>query len=128
MPYLYSKVEDLNGIELVGSHQCVALVQIKAGAPVTSAWREGEIVKGATLQKGTAIATFSNGRYANKSHGNHAALYLGQNSAGIDVMDQWKGDKDKPVVSRRFIRFRGKNKNGDYVNPINNADAYSVVE
>lgn len=78
MPYLYSKVEDLNGIELVGSHQCVALVQIKAGAPVASAWREG--------------------------------------------------DKDKPVVSRRFIRFRGKNKNGGYVNPINNADAYSVVE
>ena len=78
MPFIYSKVEDLNGIELVGSDQCVALVQIKAGAPVTSAWREG--------------------------------------------------DKDKPVVSRRFIRIRGKNKNGGYVNPINNADAHSVVE
>lgn len=66
-------------------------------APVTAVWREGaRIVKLApgkadTIQKGTAIATFVDGKYP--QHGNtgmHAAIYLGQNAQGIQVMDQWR--------------------------------------
>ena len=39
------------------------------------------------------IATFdSAGRYANALDGSsHAAIYLGQNSEGIQVLDQWAG-------------------------------------
>lgn len=58
MPYTYEKVDELEEHDLVGSHQCVALVQIFAGAPVTANWRQGDAVVGnAMLKKGTAIAT-----------------------------------------------------------------------
>ena len=130
MAYVYGAVEDLQGHTLVGSHQCVALVQAMAGAPVTSAWREGAAVSDSlTLAKGTAIATFVNGRYPSHAHGNHAALYISQSAAGIVVMDQWAGQPDnKPTVSWRLIPFRGKDKQGRYIRSSDNADAFSVIE
>lgn len=78
-----------------GSGQCVALVQ--AASPSigpTRTWTCGAAVRGNTdLQPGTAIATFdSSARYANATDGSsHAAIYLGQNERGIQVMDQWAG-------------------------------------
>ncbi|WP_402720359.1 BPSL0067 family protein [Janthinobacterium rivuli] len=75
MSYAYSKVTDLEKTFLVGNHQCVALVRHYTGAPATSAWKQGEAVLGnRLLRKGTAIATFINGKYANHQQGNHAAL------------------------------------------------------
>ena len=127
-PYVYAKVDDLEDTEKVGSKECVALVQQYAGAPVTSLWKEGAAVRGAlTLTKGTAIATFVGGKYQSHAHGNHAALYISQDAAGITVMDQWRSDKTKPKVSSRHIPFRGKDKSGNYLNPSNNADAFSVI-
>lgn len=126
--YRYADVDTLEGAAKVGSGQCVALVQVEAGAPVTSTWVAGDAVRGQTmLAKGTAIATFENGRYPNHPHGNHAALYIGQDATGITVMDQWAGDKNKPTISSRHIAFKGKDKNGNYVDPSNNADAFSVI-
>ena len=73
--YRFDQVEALAGAPKVGSHQCVALVQLKAGAPLTTSWRQGATVRGQTLlAKGTAIATFVDGRYPGRRHGNHAAL------------------------------------------------------
>ena len=80
----------------VGSGQCVALVQ--ATSPdigPTRTWVCGASVQGNTgLQPGTAIATFdSSNRYGNNLDGSsHAAIYLGQNERGIQVMDQWAGN------------------------------------
>lgn len=129
MPYIYSKVDDLNGTDLVGSHQCVALVQHYAKAPLTSAWKEGKMVKGnQMMQKGSAIATFVNGKYPSHAHGNHAAFYVSQDAGGIWIMDQWKGDSNKPTVSKRYIKSLGKNKDGTYSRPSNNADAFSIIE
>ena len=126
--YIYADVDALEGINKVGSKQCVALVQLEAGAPITSTWREGAAVRGnQTIARGTAIATFVNGRYASNAHGNHAALYMGQDATGITVMDQWYSDRTKPTISSRHILFRGKNRNGSYVDPSNNADAFSVI-
>ncbi|MYN08851.1 BPSL0067 family protein [Pseudoduganella aquatica] len=128
MAYEYGKVDDLEKHELVGSHQCVALVQLYAGAPRTLSWKPGKAVLGNTsLKKGTAIATFVNGRYQNLSHGNHAALYLRQGINGIYVMDQWKNKKDKKISSR-FIPSLGKDKKGRFVSPSDNADAFFVIE
>jgi hypothetical protein len=128
MSYTYSKVDDLDDAPLVGSHQCVALVQHYAGAPVTALWRQGEhVVDSKMLRKGTAIATFVNGRYPNHSHGNHAALFLRQSASGIWIMDQWKGDKKK-TISSRFIPSRGMEKNGRFNQPSDNADAFYVIE
>ena len=129
MTYIYNNVESLDKTELVGTHECVALVQHYAKAPHTSMWKAGKAVKGDfSVIKGTAIATFVNGEYPHKAYGNHAALYLSQEAGGIWVIDQWKGDPNKPQVSKRFIRSQGKNKAGDFNNPSNNADAFSVIE
>lgn len=78
-----------------GSGQCVALAQ--AASPdigATHDWKCGEAVQGNTgLQPGAVIATFDgSGRYANATDGSsHAAIYLGQNERGIQVLDQWAG-------------------------------------
>ena len=98
MSYTCTQVDDLEKTAMVGNHQCVALVRHYGGAPATLAWKQGEAVLGnRLLRKGTAIATFVNGKYANQQHGNHAALYMGQALDGILVMDQWK-DKRQALV------------------------------
>ena len=78
-----------------GSGQCVALVQAASpGVGPTRTWKCGPPVRGNTdLRPGTAIATFNSAdRYANATDGSsHAAIYLGQNERGIQVMDQWAG-------------------------------------
>ncbi len=128
MSYTYPEVDDLDDEPVVGTRQCVALVQKYAGAPVTSAWRQGEAVFGnKTLKKGTAIATFVNGRYPNHSHGNHAAFFVKASGNVIWIMDQWKSET-KTKISLRHISPRGKNKQGKYIRPSENAEAYSVIE
>jgi hypothetical protein len=128
VPYIYTKVEELEGTELVGTHQCVALIQHYAKVPVSSAWRQGEhAVDATTLKKGTAIATFVNGRYPSRNHGNHAAFFLRYGPNGIWIMDQWKHEK-KTEVSSRFIPCRGKTKSGAYIRASDNADAFYVIE
>lgn len=128
MSYTCTQVDDLEKTAMVGNHQCVALVRHYAGAPATLAWKQGEAVLGnRLLRKGTAIATFVNGKYANQQHGNHAALYMGQALDGILVMDQWK-DKRPALVTSRTLRSKGQYKNGLYIDPSNNADAFFVIE
>lgn len=63
-------------------------------------WVKGEKVRGANLPFGTAIATFTSGR-----HRGHAAIYISQNSTGIQVFDQWPGHP----VSQRTINWEGHN-------------------
>ncbi|WP_260429998.1 BPSL0067 family protein [Burkholderia cenocepacia] len=78
-----------------------------------------------SIRVGTVIATFENDRYPSRSHGNHAAFYLGQDVRGIHVVEQWRSLK---AIQRRCIPFKGKDKNGRYIDPGNNADAFSVVK
>jgi hypothetical protein len=55
MSYVYPKAAELKDKPLVGSHQCVALVQEYARAPTTPHWRQGEAVLGnAMLKPGTS--------------------------------------------------------------------------
>lgn len=129
MPYIYLKSDDLENTDKIGSKQCVALLQHYAKLPQTSVWKEGSAVLGSTtVAKGTAIATFVGGKYKSLPTANHAAFYISQDAAGIWIMDQWANDTTKPKVSKRLVRQKGKLKNGQYVDPSNNADAYSVIE
>jgi hypothetical protein len=128
MSYVSPKAAELDGQPVVGSRQCVALVQEYVHAPTTAFWRQGEAAFGnKTLRTGTAIATFVKGRYANHAHGNHAALYVRQAANGIIVADQWKADK-KTGISVRLIRSLGKDKKGNFIKPSDNADAFFVIE
>lgn len=129
MSYVYSEVEKLEGKDKVGSKQCVALIQHYTTAPVTGSWTSGVVVFGdATIAKGTAIATFVDGKYESHSTGNHAAFYISQTESGIWVMDQWFSDKSKPKISKRLLRRKGKLTDGKFADPSNNADAYTVIE
>ena len=129
MTYVFSDVDELEMTDKVGSKQCVALLQHYAKLPPTAMWKEGKSAYGALIiAKGTAIATFVDGRYKSLPTANHAAFYVSQDAGGIWIMDQWADNIKKPKVSKRYILKKGKLKNGQYVDPSNNAEAYSVIE
>jgi len=113
----------------VGTGHCVPYVQQTSKAPPTSQWKKGKRVKGDfTIQKGTAIATFSaDGKYTNSVDGtSHAAIYLRQDATAIYVLDQWiNRDNSKQPVHERPIRFQGGKTGRDTVN---DGDNYYVVE
>jgi len=63
----------------VGDGQCVAFVRAASGAPHTSVWKQGKLVKTvSTIFPGTAIATFDqNGKYGSRKDGtSHAAVFI----------------------------------------------------
>jgi hypothetical protein len=91
------------------SKECVALVK-KAipGIGATPTWQEGEKLKGPgdpPLEPGTPIATFEDGKYPNRSTGNHAAIVIEpgvkDGKEGYWVLDQ---SRENPA-NRRFIAF-----------------------
>jgi len=90
-----------NGQQHYGeSNQCVAAVKQFCRAPQTPLWSKGIQVKGnRNIQPGTAIATFTapNGGYRG-----HAAIYMGQDNSGIQVLDQWVG---RPFQPRTYHSF-----------------------
>jgi hypothetical protein len=129
MSYVYADARLLHNQEKVGDLECVALIRRYTNAPPAVNWREGDKVLGnKNLPFGTAIATFVDGRYPGKSRGNHSAFYLGQVSDGIYVVDQWPDMAMKPKISKRFIRAKGRKKDGSYVDPSDNASAFSVIK
>jgi hypothetical protein len=105
--------------QCVGSGQCVALVQSATGVGNTSTWSEGQSVQGANIPVGTAIATFDqSGTYANATDGSsHAAIYLGQDANGIQVLDQWSGH----AASVRTLPFSNSG------SAANNGSAFYVI-
>jgi hypothetical protein len=121
MPYIAQHPETYQGTA-VGTGQCVAFVEKASGAPLTATWNRGVKVKGATIAKGTAIATFdATGKYGNHTDGtSHAAIYIGQDAVGVQVWDQWLGQP----VHERTIRFQG---GAPGVHPVNDGDAFYVI-
>ena len=120
MPYIAADPESFLG-QVVGTGHCVPLTQDACEVPHTSQWRQGESVRRADLARGTIIATFDDdGRYGNHTDGrSHAAIYLGQDNTGLQVIDQWVNHPTAP----RTIRFRGGEGRR-----VNDGDQFSVVE
>jgi len=123
MAYIANNPQSYQG-QAVGTGQCVAFVEQASGAPHTSLWQRGALAKAnPNIQSGAAIATFNSaGVYTNSTDGtSHAAIYIGQNAAGLQVWDQWTGQP----VHQRTIRFHG---GAPGVKPVNDGDAFYVVE
>lgn len=133
MPFVYREVNSLQDHELVGGGDCVALIKEfapgLAGIP-TSAWRAGaRVIDVRNLPRGTAIATFVDGRYPRLDTGNHAAFYLASAGTGFYAMDQWKNDTPhKPRVSKRLIPLGLTKRDGTPRAPSNAAQAFYVIE
>jgi hypothetical protein len=116
-----------DSVKQAGQQECVVLVQkMLPGINQTKTWRPGASIRAAgdpPLQPGTAIATFRDGKYTNKS-GYHAAIFLGYGKDkwgrdGIVVYDQWRGQP----AQRRVIAF-----NPGAASASNNAGAFSVIQ
>ncbi|WP_337998186.1 BPSL0067 family protein [Oleispirillum naphthae] len=110
-----------------GNAECVEFIRQSLHAPHTSEWREGTKIRKLApgepdpIARGTAIATFVDGEYPQTGNtGKHAAIYLGQNEDGIQVLDQWKS---KGRVSERTIYW-----NSPKTTPSNDPQAFSVIE
>ncbi|MDR3435139.1 BPSL0067 family protein [Telmatospirillum sp.] len=131
MSHIYGKVDSLVTTPPkpnVGTGQCVALVEkyTDVRAPADHFWKPGGVVRGnTTIARGTAIATFVDGKYQSLKQGNHAAFYISQDSAGIWVVDQYVGSGG---IRKRHLRFKGKKQDGSFIDPSNNGDAFSVIE
>jgi hypothetical protein len=120
MPYVCKSPESYSG-KRVGNGQCAIFVQEAAGAPNTQLWKAGDKVKGTrAISRGTAIATFdTDGKYPSNKTGNHAAIYMSQDSHGIWVYDQ---GRSQGRVEKRQIRFKG-----GQGSPSNDGDAFSII-
>ncbi len=130
MPYRSSRPEVFVGVS-VGTGQCVALVERAAHTPTTHHWHRGRRVKGdVDIPPGTAIATFDpGGSYGNHTDGrSHAAIYLGQDASGIQVIDQWinhpQGQKPSPhTAATRTLYF-----NAVHGADADNGDNFYVID
>lgn len=109
----------------VGTGECVALVQAATGAPRTTEWRPGvQVQENVNIRPGTAIATFDgNGHYTG-----HAAIYLGQDAHGIQVIDQWNVRQDGRVILQHPPRVRTLSFRERQRTLINSGESYRVVE
>ena len=103
--------DQTKGIHLCG--QCVSYVKrVCPTLPSTSNWKKGAPVKeNKTILPGTVIATFNS---AGKYEG-HAAIYVSQTTAGINVYDQWVTGASPKPVGPRMLRWgaAGNSNNGD---------------
>lgn len=110
-----------------GNTECVELIKQALGAPPSSQWQEGARVEKLApgqpdpIPPGTPIATFENGKYPQQGDtGMHAGIYMGQDEKGIQVLDQWRGQK---AVAPRTIYWAPKRPGRS-----NDGNAYSVIE
>ncbi|MYM88598.1 BPSL0067 family protein [Rugamonas sp. FT82W] len=126
MPFVYKDVGTLEGKDKVGDGECVTLIKTFTDAGWTGRWKQGAAVVGnKNIVRGTAVANFVDGKWPGRNHGNHLAFYMGQVSDGIYILDQWP---DKNKIGKRFIRSKGKDARGNFINPTDNADAFFIIE
>jgi hypothetical protein len=146
VPYIYPDVDSLLKQPLVGSGTCVDL--IKAYVPglkgkTTLAWKAGvnvleAFMAGKPIRRGTAIATFENGRYPQRCETgyrgscHHAGLLLNVMPSGIWIVDQYNNDKNRLFIASRILYRPAprteKLPDGRYRNAGNNALAFHVIE
>lgn len=115
--------QGLSYVNAKGNSECVEFIKQTLQAPETALWREGtKIIKGDTSTvAGTAIATFVDRKYPQEgSTGKHAAIYLGQNGLGIQVLDQWRS---QGMVMPRTIKWHPTSPGAS-----NDGNLFSVIE
>jgi hypothetical protein len=133
MPFRLADAAELEGKPQVGDAQCVALIKLKVPGLIgigTMNWKQGESVKSVpNLARGTAIATFVNGRYPQTGEtGKHACIFLSHAGAGFWVIDQYTNSR---TIIKRHIgipREHAQRPDGTWENASNNAMAFSVIE
>ena len=136
MPHIYNDVHKLVNQPLVGTGDCVALVQKLTDVGWTGGWRPWvRVLDAGYIRVGTVIATFDkHGRYPNKPTGNHAAFFVAMGPLDSKTgrpqyfvaVDQWKG---QPVIKQHKIYPLGQFSHiaGGFSDS-QNADTFWVVQ
>jgi RHS repeat-associated protein len=131
-PFVVPHAATLENAKCIGTGDCVPLVQNPIeilgqqypGLPHTSNWRQGDSVRHSRspIKPGTVIATFDSntGKYPTTSRAGykHAAIYLGKDSTGIWVIEQFIPLQN---IQKRHIDYNDKK------TPSNNGNQFSVV-
>ncbi|QYF94210.1 BPSL0067 family protein [Massilia sp. PAMC28688] len=132
MGYILHDADSWIGEPQVGDKECVALIKVLVPGLMqigTMNWKQGAHVKSTpNLLRGTAIATFVNGRYPKGPVPKHACIFLAQAGAGIWVMDQYQRSV---TIIRRLIqvpRDNVRSADGSWPQANNNAQAFYVIE
>lgn len=80
-----------------GNTECVEFIKQTLAAPGTSAWREGTKLKKLAAGERDPLTEGQPSQLSSVADtpqmgntGMHAAIYLGQNADGIQVLDQWR--------------------------------------
>lgn len=100
--------------------ECAAGVQYvfaKAGKPLgrTASWKEGVKVKGSSIEPGTAIASFRNGKFRQ----DHAAIFIKETKQGLLVWDQYKNPPK--AWGKRTLYFKNNSDRS------NNGNLFSTI-
>lgn len=95
----------------------------------TQSWRPGvDVLTSGIVARGTAIATFFNGKFPHMDTGQHAAIFLSYSGKGFWVKEQHR--RLKTIILRRIeVPRNGQRRaDGTFPNASNNALAFSVIE
>lgn len=132
MPYILHDADYWDGQPQVGDKECVALIKILVPGLMgigTINWKAGAHVKSTpNLTRGTAIATFVNGRYPQGPSPKHACIFLSHSGVGIWVLDQYTNSRT--IIKRRIDVPRNsvQSPDGSWPRANNNAQAFYVIE
>lgn len=121
----------------IGNGQCAVLAEkLAPGIGLTRTWQKGEQVMGNTdIPIGTAIATFnyqdgtayapvgSNGEPGSS----HSAIYLGQNSTGVQVLNQWSTSGGARITTIPWSSWGGSAEAGNRYYVIRPAMSFNFI-
>jgi hypothetical protein len=133
---LIGKDAVVDDADIGSSIQCVFLVKKYSDCGAASDWKQGQLVSEAVascsskaqegMERGTAIATFKDGKYPNHTQGNHACFFIEaqDDGSGFVVLEQHvQPFPDK--IQMRVIKYKGKPEGGKIQS--DNGDCYSVI-
>jgi hypothetical protein len=90
-----------------GNHECVVFAQEAGGAPLTGKWKQGAHVEpGATILRGTWVATFAEGKY----QGHIGAFDSMDKDGNLSLIDQFnsRGSVDRTTYHLKKQPYKGK--------------------
>jgi hypothetical protein len=133
MPFRYlGDLRELDRHELFGSGECVDIIKALVPGLIgisTINWKEGAMVKDSPdLARGTAIATFTDGRFPRANTGQHAAIFVRHAGSGFWVVDQYKNSGTVRFRHMEVPREYRQLPDGTWPHPSRNPYAFAVIE
>jgi hypothetical protein len=133
MPFQYTgDLRALDRHELFGTGECVDMIKALVPGLIgvsTQRWKAGTMVSDLPdLARGTAIATFTKGRFPSANTGQHAAIFVAHSGSGMWVIDQYRALLKVRFRRMEVPRERAQRSDGTWPTPSRNPLAFAVIE